>query len=145
MTSHVMFPAWDADWPATLSPRILPSLLRQELGFDGVVFSDDMDMKAVADRWPVDVQVRQGTEASVDVFLCCNEPERQVATFEALVQLQEQSKAHEAAFVRSVARVAALRERFLRGLPPVPSIFDVGHPDHRRLVDQVKESAEWSV
>jgi beta-N-acetylhexosaminidase len=144
MTSHVMFPAWDAEWPATLSPRILSPLLRDELGFRGLIFSDDMDMKAVADRWPPDVLVRQGTEACVDVFLACNEPERQVSLFEALVRLQEQSKAHEGVFVGSVARVVALRERFLAGLPPAPSLFTVGSDAHRDLVARVKERAEWS-
>ena len=145
MTSHVMFPAWDAEWPATLSPKILPPLLRQELGFGGVVFSDDMDMKAVADRWPHDVLVRQGTEAGVDVFLGCNEPERQVAMFEALVRLQEQSRAHEKAFVDSVARVAALRERFFAKVPPAPSLFEVGCDAHRAVAERVMERAEWSV
>jgi len=138
MSSHVMFPALDATWPATLSPTILPTLLRDELGFDGVVFSDDMEMKAVAGRWPVDAQVRQATEASVDVLLCCKEPALQVAMFEALVQLQEQSKAHEGASVTSVRRVEALRERFFLDAPRVPGLEQVGHPDHRLVAARAR-------
>jgi len=143
MTSHVMFPAWDADWPATLSPRILKPLLRDELGFDGVVFSDDMEMKAVAGRWPVDVQVRQATEATVDVLLCCKEPSLQLEAFEALVQLQEASKAHEGAMVDNVKRVEALRERFLLGASPWPGLDRIGHPDHRVVAATVRERATW--
>lgn len=144
MTSHVMFPAWDEQWPATLSPRILKPLLRDELGFDGVVFSDDMEMKAVAGRWPVDVQVRQATEATVDVLLCCKEPGLQMEAFEALVQLQEQSIAHERAMVDNVRRVEALRERFLREAPRWPDLDRIGHPDHRIVAATVRERAEWA-
>jgi beta-N-acetylhexosaminidase len=143
MTSHVMFPAWDEEWPATLSPKILRPLLRDELGFDGVVFSDDMDMKAVADRWPIPVQVRQATEAGVDVLLCCNEPLRQVNTFEALVQLQEASKAHEGAFVESLRRLDALRERFLLGAGVAPGLSVVGSREHQQVAERVRERGEW--
>ena len=143
MTSHVMFPAWDLHWPCTLSTRILPPLLREELGFQGVVFSDDLDMKAVADGWPVDVQVRRATEAGVDVLLCCNEPERQVAVFEALVRLQEQSAAHEGAFITSEGRLMAMRERFLGGRWPPVALAEVGSDAHRALSDQVRARGEW--
>jgi beta-N-acetylhexosaminidase len=144
MTSHVMFPAWDPDWPCTLSTRILTPLLRDELGFDGLVFSDDLDMKAVADGWPVDVQVRRATDAGVDVLLCCNEPDRQVAVFEALVQLQEQSKAHEGAFVTSEQRLMALRERFLGPKRAPVDLAEVGSDAHRALSDEVRARGEWS-
>ncbi len=143
MTSHVMFPAWDPDWPCTLSTRILGPLLRKELGYGGLIFSDDMDMKAVADTWPLDVQARRATEAGVDVLLCCNEPERQMAMFEALVQLQEQSSAHEAAYVVSERRLLTLREHVL--LPkraPVP-LSELGSEAHRALSDEVRARGEW--
>ena len=44
MSSHVVYPTWDEDLPATLSPRVIPRLLREELGYDGVVFSDDLEI-----------------------------------------------------------------------------------------------------
>jgi beta-N-acetylhexosaminidase len=143
MTSHVLFPAWDPDWPCTLSTRILEPLLRRELGFDGLIFSDDMDMKAVADTWPLDTQARRATEAGVDVLLCCNEPERQVAMFEALVQLQEQSKAHEAAFVVSERRLRTLREQVLGPKRSPVALEEVGSAAHRALADEVRARGEW--
>ena len=54
MTAHVIYPALDRNWPATLSPRILTEILRGELGFTGVIVSDDLGMKAVADRYPIE-------------------------------------------------------------------------------------------
>jgi len=53
MTAHVVFSALDQDVPATLSRRVLTDLLRHELGFTGVIISDDLEMKAVSRRaWP---------------------------------------------------------------------------------------------
>ena len=129
MTAHVVFPALDEERPATLSSRVTRALLRERLDFGGVVFSDDMDMKAVAGRWPVPEQVRLATEASVDVFLCCNDVQTQYATFQALVHDQERSSAADRAAIDSVGRVRALRERFFRRLPPVDAEL-VGGVEH---------------
>ena len=54
MTAHVAYPALDPRLPATLSEAIVTGLLRHQLGYDGVVFSDDMEMKAVSDRYSVE-------------------------------------------------------------------------------------------
>ena len=54
MSAHVMFPAVDPAQPATLSPPVLTGLLRGELGFEGLLVSDDLGMKAVADRFPIE-------------------------------------------------------------------------------------------
>ncbi|MGC4807273.1 glycoside hydrolase family 3 protein [Micromonospora sp. DT233] len=51
MTGHLLVPALDPELPATLSPRILGGLLRDELGFSGVVVTDAVEMRAVADRY----------------------------------------------------------------------------------------------
>ncbi|MCB9682028.1 MAG: beta-N-acetylhexosaminidase [Alphaproteobacteria bacterium] len=139
MTAHVVFPAWDEDLPATLSPRILPTELRGRLGFGGVVFSDDLEMKAVADRWDVPTIVRLATQATVDVLLCCASPELQIAAYTALVQQQEDEPALHRATEDAVKRVHALRERFLRDRPPQPDLSVVGAPDHRVLAELVRQ------
>lgn len=133
MTSHVVFPAFDEEWPATLSPRVTRRLLRDELGYEGVVFSDDMEMKAVCGRWAVDELVRRATEASVDVFLCCKEPALQYETFQALVRAQEEDAGFERASIDAVARVRAMRERFLRAAPPQPDLDVIGREPHKDL------------
>ncbi|MFT5455493.1 MAG: beta-N-acetylhexosaminidase [Myxococcota bacterium] len=132
MTAHVVFPALDEEHPATLSAKVTRHLLRERFGFDGVVFSDDMDMKAVAGRWPVADQVRLATEASVDMFLCCNDVQTQYATFHALVRDQEASATADRAARDAVDRVCAMRVRFLQPRPPLP-LADVGSLDHRML------------
>lgn len=133
MTAHVVFPALDPSLPATLSPVVIPRLLRKRMGFSGVVFSDDMEMKAVHGRYPVDQQLRLATEATVDVLLCCRSPSLQLEAFEGLVHLQESERAAEHASATSAGRVHALRERFFLGKKPPPPLSIVGCQAHRSL------------
>lgn len=66
MSAHVVFPALDPELPATLSPGILSDLLRGELGFDGVLVSDALEMKAIADRYGEAAGARLALAAGAD-------------------------------------------------------------------------------
>ncbi len=48
MTSHILFEAWDAERPATLSPTVIERIIRGRIGFDGLLMTDDIDMKALS-------------------------------------------------------------------------------------------------
>jgi beta-N-acetylhexosaminidase len=139
MTSHVIYPAWDEEWPATLSANIVHGILRQRLGYEGVVFSDDMEMKAVHGRYPTEIQVRRATLATVDILLCCKEPTLQYEAFEALVRMQEEDSGLERSCETSVKRVHALRERFFLEprQPADPSV--IGCARHRELSERLVE------
>lgn len=52
MTGHIVFPAWDANNPVTLSPNIIQDIIRGRIGFDGLLFTDDLDMKALSGSVP---------------------------------------------------------------------------------------------
>ncbi|WP_327353516.1 glycoside hydrolase family 3 protein [Streptomyces sp. NBC_01304] len=54
MSAHILLPALDADRPATLSPRILTGLLREELGFDGLIITDGMEMQAISATYGIE-------------------------------------------------------------------------------------------
>ncbi|MBW4424692.1 MAG: beta-N-acetylhexosaminidase [Nostoc desertorum CM1-VF14] len=69
MTAHILFPKIDADVPATLSQAILKTILRGELGFEGVVVSDDLDMKAISDMFMKAGTVAQSFHAGCDLFI----------------------------------------------------------------------------
>jgi beta-N-acetylhexosaminidase len=69
MTAHILFPQIDAELPATLSQTILKNILRDELGFEGVVVSDDLDMKAVSDMFMNGGTVAQAFHAGCDLFI----------------------------------------------------------------------------
>ncbi|MHA6720892.1 beta-N-acetylhexosaminidase [Sphingomonas sp. RS6] len=69
MTAHVVFEAWDADRPATLSPRVIGEIIRGRIGFDGLLFSDDIDMKALSGT-PAE-KAAGAIAAGCDVVLDC--------------------------------------------------------------------------
>ncbi|MFF8653391.1 glycoside hydrolase family 3 protein [Streptomyces huasconensis] len=66
MTAHLLAPAYDPDLPATLSPRILVDLLRGELGFDGLLVTDGIEMGAVTDRYGIDGATVRAVAGGVD-------------------------------------------------------------------------------
>ncbi len=69
MTAHILFPNIDPDVPATLSQTILKTILREELGFEGVVVSDDLDMKAISDIFNKNGTVARAFHAGCDLFI----------------------------------------------------------------------------
>jgi len=73
MSAHVVFSALDAEYPATLSPAVIPPLLRGEMRYEGVVISDDLDMLAVRDHFTVSEIARGLAAADVDLALVCRD------------------------------------------------------------------------
>ena len=110
MTAHVMFSELDSQHPATMSHSILQGLLREQFGYDGVVVSDDMEMKAVRGRYPVEEQMDKAVRAGVDAFLVCSQADLQAECVESLVKLQEQSEEHEWLAEQSMKRLALLTQ-----------------------------------
>lgn len=138
MSSHVVFPALDEDYPATLSPAVLQGLLRQELGYTGVVVSDDMEMKAVAGRYPLELQLERATRATVDIFLFCHDLALQWEAWETLVRLQEQDRALDRLSEDCERRLRDLRERFFKNRPPRPELSVVGSTEHLTLAHRFR-------
>ena len=85
MTSHILFPALDEALPATLSPAILTGILREELAFDGLLITDDLEMKGVADGWGAPEAAVLAVLAGADILLCCHTWETQRAIQQALL------------------------------------------------------------
>ncbi len=69
MTAHTIFPAYDKEYPATLSSKILTNLLRKEMGFDGVIVSDAIGMAAILKKWPLPQACALAIKAGVDTIL----------------------------------------------------------------------------
>ena len=69
MTAHTIFPAFDRDYPATLSRKILTDLLRGEMGFKGVIVSDAIGMAAILKKWPLPQACALAIKAGVDTIL----------------------------------------------------------------------------
>ncbi|MBT8486147.1 MAG: beta-N-acetylhexosaminidase [Phycisphaerales bacterium] len=107
MTAHVVAESIDADRPATLSPAVVDGMLRRELGYDGVVISDDLEMKAISERMDVGDAAVQAVAAGVDLVLCCHDLDRQRAVIAALADAIERG-------VVSGDRVASAHRRLAR-------------------------------
>ncbi|RYD43309.1 MAG: glycoside hydrolase family 3 protein, partial [Sphingomonadales bacterium] len=69
MTCHVIFEAWDPDRPATLSPIVIDSVIRQRIGFHGLLMTDDLDMKALSGDVPS--RAADAIAAGCDIALNC--------------------------------------------------------------------------
>lgn len=108
MTSHALYPDLDPQWPATLSAVVNREWLRGRLGFGGVLFSDDMDMAAVCERYSREETVRQGMLASIDFFLLCQHSGNIPPFHEALARGIRDDAALAEAHRESLARVARL-------------------------------------
>lgn len=141
MTSHVMFPALDEQYPATMSTAVLRGLLREDISYDGVVISDDMEMKAVRGRWPLAEVLEQATRATVDLFCIGRsfEPDLTLthSAWEGLVRLQESDPTFDTLATDSMKRLHALRERFLLSPPPAADLSVVGSPAFQALAAQL--------
>lgn len=72
MTAHVLNENLDPDWPATLSKEVQTNLLRNKIGFDGVLFSDDMQMEAIRSFYGLETAITKAINAGVDVVVFGN-------------------------------------------------------------------------
>jgi beta-N-acetylhexosaminidase len=118
MTAHILFPALDPELPATLSSPTLTGLLREKLGFEGVIVTDCLEMKAVADRWGVARAAVLAARAGADVLLICHTWARQKEAFDALKLAVQTGELPEARVEESVARIQKLKA----SLVPAPAL-----------------------
>lgn len=131
MTAHVIFDAVDPGVPATMSHKAQTGLLREELGFSGVLVSDDLEMKAIADNYRVEEAAVQCVLAGVDLMLVCHRADRQRGAIEALVKAVESGRVPRERIDASNRRLDALAARF--GHPPEDRLAALGGEEHRAL------------
>jgi beta-N-acetylhexosaminidase len=116
MTAHVVYEALDPELPATLSKAIGQRLLRGELGFSGVLFSDDLEMRALSARMQIEETAELAIRAGCDALLICHDPELQARAQAALTRLCVDDARFRRRALEAVERSLAWRRRF----PPRP-------------------------
>lgn len=140
MTAHILFPALDSSGvPATLSQPILTDLLRDELGFDGLIVTDCLQMKAVADTWGTPRAAVMAARAGADILLVCHNAATQSATFDALLAAVHSGELSEARIDESVKRILAAKASLPTGDTPPLSV--VGLAEHGAFARSVYEAA----
>jgi beta-N-acetylhexosaminidase len=149
MTAHVLVPSLDDERPATLSRRIVYDMLRDELGFEGVILSDDVEMKALAKTYGVPEACVLAIAAGCDGVLICrhlsNQPhqdiEVQASALEAIVHAVEDGRIPAGRIEDALKRQRRAKERFLRmGERPrsrTPLTHVLGCDAHRRVADEM--------
>jgi beta-N-acetylhexosaminidase len=109
MTAHVVYPALDPRRPATLSPAICRDLLRRRLGFRGVLFSDDLEMNAVAARSTPARSAVEALRAGCDMLLVCQSLDAAGAAMRGVEEAIERGRLDAADVTAKLARIQALR------------------------------------
>lgn len=132
MTAHVVFEAIDPGVPATMSEKAM-SLLRTELGFDGVLVSDDFEMKAIADRFELGDVAAKSARAGVDLSLVCHRADRQRAAIEGLVKAVERGDVPRSRIEEALRRLDRLEQGFAHSAENAFS--RLGSAEHRVLAD----------
>jgi beta-N-acetylhexosaminidase len=140
ITSHVLFRELDETLPASLSAPLTRGLLRDDLGFDGVVVTDDLEMKAVAKRWtPAEIAVR-AAKAGADILAFCRNHDGQVAAMEGLIREVEADEISFKQMEAAGGRVKRLQKRFLAGYrdpDPKTAREAAGRGEHRALAEEI--------
>ena len=131
MLTHVMYQALDAKLPATLSPRLVDGLLRTELGYQGAVCTDCMEMKAITRGFGAGESAVLAVLAGVDMPLFSHTRRRQEAAYEAVLAAARSGQIPPARIDESVERIRQLKSRF--SLDSQPALSVVASDAHRSL------------
>jgi beta-N-acetylhexosaminidase len=147
MTAHILIPSLDDEHPATLSPRVVDALLKRRMGFQGLVLSDDLEMKAISARYGhSDATVRAIAAGCDAVLMCAPEPEAQTAALEAVIYAVEKGDIPLKRIEDALARHSRVKERFL-GTPRLRPVTGaglrsiLGSDEHQAVADEMARFA----
>jgi beta-N-acetylhexosaminidase len=142
MTAHMVVTAVDPDLPSTISERFLTGLLREELGYDGLIVTDALNMAALANFWTQDEIAAMALEAGADVLLM---PGNLPVAYQGVLDAVASGRITEERIEESVLRI--LRTKYDRGLfddpfaDPDLVASTVGVPEHLAVADELARRA----
>ena len=144
MTAHVYFPAIEQEFnrPATLSKKVISGLLRDELGFDGVVTTDCMEMDAIAKRIGTEKGGVEAVKAGVDLVMVSHLYDRQINTIEAIYNAVKDGELSEERIDESLTRINRLKDQYINWsqIEEKPKVSqDVGSKEHQYISEKIYE------
>jgi beta-N-acetylhexosaminidase len=134
MTAHVLYPALDVDHPATVSRTILTDLLRTELGFEGVIVSDDLEMRAISDHGDIGAAAVASVAAGADALLVCQDLAKAEHAVGAIEDAISDGVLDRDRISAAADRVQQLSDHRPSRLAPVCAL---PNPAHRTLVERL--------
>ena len=131
MVAHILLSQIDPDNPASLSPEVVTGLLREEMGYEGVVCTDDLTMGAISNTYGMGEAAVLAVEAGCDLLLVCHGADNLAEAHAALVEAVDSGCIPEERLDESVYRVLSLKTVY--GLSNAP----VEAPDIEALNDRI--------
>jgi len=147
MTAHVLIPALDEARPATLSPHIIDGILKKQLGYRGIVFTDDLDMKAISAKYGTMEAVVAAIAAGCDaVLMCGTNHDVQAGAIEAVIHAVEDGTLPFTRVEDALLRQRRVKERFLAPPRPRPLTGSalrnlLGRDEHQAVADEMARYA----
>lgn len=118
MTSHAIYPSLEPDTPATMSHKILTRLLRQSMGYDGLILTDDLEMGAIAGKWGVAGGAAEAFKAGADILLISEDQALFEKSHECIRKMLLKNEIPVERLHRSIERIRRARTRFLKTKSP---------------------------
>lgn len=117
MTAHILNPNLDPDFPATLSKKTI-SFLRNDLRFQKIIITDDLEMKAIAERYPIEEATLKAIEADIDIMMICHTFDKQVKAIETALRQVLELKIPVRRIELSSERITKVRNRYMLPYKP---------------------------
>lgn len=121
MVAHLLVQEVDGALPASLSPKVVDGLLRDALGFDGVVFTDDLTMGAISNTYGIGEAAVLAVEAGCDVLLVCHGADNLRLAYDALLAAVDSGRISMERLDESVSRILKLKADYALNNDPVPA------------------------
>src|SRR5262249_26834138 len=124
---------------------ILQGILRQRLGFDGLIVSDDLEMKAIADNFGIEQTIIRGANAGIDLFFICHNLALQHEAIDLLIRAVERGEVPRDRIDDANRRIGLLVNKYHR--PPIEdhaALNVIGCPEHQDIVRQITQLASAS-
>ncbi|MEW6112574.1 MAG: beta-N-acetylhexosaminidase [Thermodesulfobacteriota bacterium] len=118
MTAHVVYTALDRQHPGTLSTAVIEGLLRQQMGYDGAVITDDLDMAAVAIDYSAEERGMMALQAGADLLLVCRQPFAALAARSRIMEAVQDGEIARGRIDKSLMRVKKLKTKYASSMRP---------------------------
>ena len=149
MTAHLLFPAYEEEnVPATLSRKVITNLLREQLGYEGIITSDCMEMKAIDDHYTTPKGCLMGLQAGLDQVMVSATYDKQVKTFELLNEAYDNNLLDKNEIDQKLVRIMkakeksyALMKEYFYGKEYEDIISQVSNKEHKDFASKIVDES----